>query len=184
MEDKMILDMYFASDEQAIQHTDALYGKKLFALANRILFDRQDAEESVSDTYMKAWSTIPPNRPLHFYAYLAKICRFIALGKLDWNNAAKRKAEILSLTDEMEQCIPDERQIEEADAREIGRTITRFLESISQESRLIFMRRYWFCDSIAEIAKRYSISESKVKMRLQRTRRQLAEHLKKEGIAV
>ena len=184
MEDSTILDMYFARDEQAIQYTDALYGKKLFTLANRILFDRQDAEESVSDTYMQAWATIPPNRPFHFYAYLAKICRFAALGKLDWNNAAKRKAEILSLTDEMAQCIPDERSTAEMDAREIGRTITQFLESVSQESRVIFMRRYWFCDSITEIAKRYSISESNVKMRLQRTRRQLAEYLKKEGFSV
>ena len=184
MEDEKILDMYFARDEQAIQYTDAAYGKKLLSLANRILFDRQDSEESVSDTYMKAWTTIPPNRPVHFYAYLAKICRFIAIGKLDWNNAAKRKADVVSLTDEMEQCIPDQRRSAEADAQEIGRTITQFLESISQESRLIFMRRYWFCDSIAEIAKRYGISESKVKMRLQRTRNQLAAHLNKEGITI
>ena len=184
MEDKKILDMYFARDEQAIQYTDAVYGKKLWILANRILFDRQDSEESVNDTYMKAWTTIPPSRPVHFYAYLAKICRFIALGKLDWNNAAKRKADIVSLTDEMEQCIPDKKRYAETDAREIGRTITQFLESVSQESRVIFMRRYWFCDSIAEIAKRYGISESKVKMRLQRTRNQLAEYLNKEGISI
>lgn len=184
MEDEKILDMFFARDEQSIQCTDARYGKKLFILANRILFDRQDAEESVSDTYMKAWTTIPPNRPAHFYPYLAKICRFIAWGKLDWKNAAKRKADIVSLTDEMEQCIPDQRRCEEMDAREIGKTITQFLQSISPESRLIFMRRYWFCDSIAEIAKRYGISESKVKMRLQRTRNQLAQYLNKEGISL
>ena len=184
MEDEKILDMYFARDEQAIQYTDAVYGKKLWTLANRILFDRQDSEESVNDTYMKAWTTIPPNRPVHFYAYLAKICRFIALGKLDWNNAAKRKADIVSLTDEMVQCIPDRRRHEETDAREIGRIVTQFLESISHESRVIFMRRYWFCDSIAEIAKRYGIGESKVKMRLQRTRKQLAEYLNKEGISI
>ncbi len=184
MEDERIIDLYFARDEQAIQYTDAVYGTKLWALANRILLDRQDSEESVSDTYMKAWTTIPPSRPIHFYAYLAKICRFIALGKLDWNNAAKRKADVVSLTDEMEQCIPDRRRYAEADAREIGRTITQFLESVSQESRVIFMRRYWFCDSIAEIAKRYGISESKVKMRLQRTRNQLAEYLNREGITI
>ena len=184
MVDEMIIDMYFARDEQAIQYTEAIYGKRLLALANRILFDRQDSEESVNDTYMKAWTTIPPSRPTHFYAYLAKICRFIALGKLDWNNAAKRKADIVSLTDEMEQCIPDKSRDAQADNREIGRTITQFLESISQESRVIFMRRYWFCDSIVEIAKRYEISESKVKMRLQRTRNQLAAYLNKEGISI
>lgn len=184
MEDEKIIDLYFARDEQAIQHTDALYGKKLWTLANRILFNRQDSEESVSDTYMKAWTTIPPSRPVHFYAYLAKICRFIALGKLDWSNAAKRKADIVSLTEEMERCIPDRKRSMEAESRDIGRAIAQFLESIPQESRLIFMRRYWFCDSIAEVAQRYGISESKVKMRLHRTRNQLAEYLNKEGISV
>ena len=84
----------------------------------------------------------------------------------------------------MEQCIPDKKRTEEADARELGRAISQFLESVSRESRLIFMRRYWFCDSIADIAKRYGISESKVKMRLYRTRNQLAEYLSKEGISV
>lgn len=151
MEDEKIIDMYFARDEQAIQYTEAVYGKRLFTLANRILFDRQDSEESVNDTYLKAWTTIPPSRPAHFYAYLAKICRFIAFGKLDWNNAAKRKADVVSLTDEMEQCIPDNGIYVEYDAREIGRIITQFLESTSQESRVIFMRRYWFCDNISEL---------------------------------
>ena len=184
MKDEEILDMYFSRDERAIQYTDAVYGKRLWSLANRVLFNRLDAEEAVNDTYMKAWTTIPPNRPIHFYAYLAKICRFITLGKLDWNNAAKRKADIVSLTDELMQCIPDESRYAETDSQEIGRTITQFLESISLESRVIFMRRYWFCDSIAEIAKRYAITESKVKMRLQRTRNQLADYLNKEGISI
>ena len=182
MEDADILDLYFARNEEAIRQTDVAYGRKLFSLADRILHDAQDAEESVSDTYMKTWETIPPHRPTYFYANLAKICRRFALGKLDWKAAAKRKAEVVSLTEEMALCIPDRRNDTEMTAKEIGRAMNTFLESISQESRVIFLRRYWFCDTIAEIAARYGISESKVKMRLHRTRMQLADYLNKEGI--
>lgn len=184
MEDEKIIQLFFDRDETAIQQTDAVYGKRLFTLANRILFNPQDSEESVSDTYFKTWATIPPIRPKYFYAYLAKICRFSALDKFDRKNAAKRKADIVALTDEMERCIPDRRRDMQIKSRELGVLITQFLENIPQESRLIFMRRYWFCDSIAEIAQRYGISESKVKMRLHRTRNQLAEYLNKEGISV
>ena len=184
MEDAKIIDLYFARSEDAIRETDAAYGRKLFSLADRILRDPQDSEESVSDTYMKTWETIPPNRPTCFYAYLAKICRYFALGKLDWKTAAKRKAEVVSLTEEMALCIPDSRKEAEAAAKDIGRAMNAFLETLSQESRVIFLRRYWFCDTIGEIARRYGISESKVKMRLHRTRNQLAEFLNREGIMV
>ena len=184
MEDAYILDLYFARSEEAIRQTDAAYGRKLFRLADRLLQNTQDSEEAVSDTYMKTWKTIPPHRPAHFYGYLAKLCRHFALGKLDWKAAAKRKAEVVSLTEEMALCIPDRRKDAEAEAKEIGRAMNAFLESISQESRVIFLRRYWFCDTIAEIAARYDISESKVKMRLYRTRTQLADFLNKEGITV
>ena len=91
MEDAKIIDLYFARNEDAICHTDAIYGRKLFSLADRILHDAQDSEESVSDTYMKTWETIPPKRPAYFYAYLAKICRHFALAKLDWKAAALQR---------------------------------------------------------------------------------------------
>ena len=184
MEDAKIIDLFFARNEDAICQTDAVYGRKLFYLADKILRNAQDSEESVSDTYMKAWETIPPHRPTYLYAYLAKICRYFAFGKLDWKMAAKRNATIVSLTEEMALCIPDQRKDKEMTAQEIGRILNMFLESISQESRVIFLRRYWFCDTIAEIAERYDISESKVKMRLLRTRKQLADYLNKEGITV
>ena len=184
MEDAKIIDLYFARSEEAICQTDAAYGKRLFSLADRILRNAQDSEESVSDTYLKTWETIPPKRPAYFYAYLAKICRSFALGKLDWKTAAKRKADVVSLTDEMALCIPDQRKEAEMSAKEIGIAMNGFLENLSQESRVIFLRRYWFCDTIAEIAERYGTSESKVKMRLHRTRKQLADFLNKEGITV
>ena len=184
MEDAKIIDLYWARNEDAIQQTDKAYGRKLFVLADKIVQSHEDAEESVSDTYMKAWETIPPQRPQYFFAYLAKICRHFALGKLDWKNAAKRQAEIVALTQEMEMCIPDSSRDSNLEGKEIGRAMNRFLETLPAESRLIFMRRYWFCDSIAEISARYQISESKVKTRLHRLRLQLSTYLAKEGIMV
>ena len=94
MDDNNIIDLFFARDQDAIRHTDDTYGRRLFHLADRILENDQDSEESVSDTYLKAWNTIPPQHPTYFFAYLAKICRNFALKRLDWKNAQKRKAEI------------------------------------------------------------------------------------------
>lgn len=184
VEDSEIIERYWARDEQAIQETDRVYGRKLYALADRILQNQEDAEESVSDTYMKAWETIPPQRPNYFFPYLAKLCRNFALGRLDWRNAAKRNAEVVTLTREMELCIPDPSYDKRLEGEEIGEALNRFLEGLSRESRMIFMRRYWYTDSISQIAARYGISESKVKTRLHRTRAQLYAFLKKEGIYV
>lgn len=184
MEDTRIIDLYWRRNQDAITETDRTYGRRLTALAENILRNREDAEESVSDTYLKAWDTIPPQRPKYLYAYLAKICRFFAFGRLDWKQAAKRQAEVVALSEEMELCIPDQRREDEQAAKEIGRAINAFLAGLSLENRLIFMRRYWYCESIAEIAERYQISQSKVKTRLHRLRNQLKGHLEQEGICV
>ena len=184
LEDSKILDLFFARNEQAIRHTDDTYGRRLFMLADNIVKNDQDAEESVSDTYLRAWETIPPHRPNHFFAYLAKICRHFALDKLDWKSAAKRKAEVVSLTDEMALCIPDAQRDRELEGRELGRILDAFLRTLTPENRMVFMRRYWYVDTIAEIAARFGISESAVQMRLNRTRAKLSAYLDKEGIRV
>ena len=184
MTDSQIIALFWERNEDAIQETDAVYGRKLYAISDKILHSNQDAEESVSDTYMRAWDTIPPQRPSYFFAYLAKICRNCALSRLQWNSAAKRNAEVVSLTQEMENCIPDRSYERKLEGEEIGRVLNAFLDSISLESRLIFMRRYWYTDSITEIAARYSISEGKVKTQLHRTRNKLQLFLAKEGIYV
>ena len=184
MDDKQIMDLFFARNEDAIRHTDNTYGRRLFILADNIVNNDQDAEESVSDTYLKAWETIPPQRPTYFFAYLAKICRHYALGRLDWKNAAKRKAEVVSLTQEMELCIPDNARDRELEGKELGRVLNAFLKTLSPENRMVFLRRYWYVDTVAEIAVRYGISESAVMTRLSRTRKKLSEYLQKEGISV
>ena len=184
MEDAKIIALFFDRNEQAIKETDTTYGRKLFLLSNGILGDPEDAEESVSDTYMQAWKTIPPKRPRYFYAFLASICRHMSFNRLDWNLAAKRNAEVIALTQELESCIPDRRREAETDARELRRLLELFLDSLPRESRLIFLRRYLYADSVRQIAERYGISESKVKTQLHRTRNKLHDHLAKEGIRV
>ena len=184
MDDSKIIALFFARNEDAIRHTDNTYGRRLFYLAERIVKNDQDAEESVNDTYMRAWDTIPPQKPRHLFAYLAKICRHFALDRLDWNNAAKRKAEIISLTQEMETCIPDSHRDRELEARELGRILDAFLRTLTPENRMVFLRRYWYVDTVAEIAVRFGLSESAVQMRLRRTRDKLSTYLEMEGIKV
>lgn len=184
MTDSQIIELYWARNEEAIAQTDAAYGKKLHTLADRIVRNFEDAQECVNDTYFKTWQTIPPQRPNYFFAFLAKICRNLALGVLDWKSAAKRKGELVSLTAEMEQCIPDPAHARRLEGEEIGKLLNRFLEGLSYENRVIFLRRYWYLDTIAEIADRYGMSQSKVKTQLHRTRAKLHAFLEKEGIRV
>lgn len=184
MEDAQIIALFFARNEDAIAETDAAYGRKLNTLARNILFSREVAEESVNDTYMKAWKAIPPHRPQHFFAFLAAICRHLSLDRLDWNGAAKRKAEVVALTEEMENCIPDESHDRRLEGKELGRILDAFLETLPEDSRKVFMRRYWYADTIGEIARQYNMTESKVKMQLSRTRDKLRAYLKKEEVAL
>lgn len=184
MDDAKIIALYFARNEDAIAETDAAYGRKLHTLAQNIVSCYEDAQESVSDTYYKAWETIPPTRPVHFYAYLARICRHFAFGRLDWKNAAKRKAEVVSLSAEMEQCIPDQSREQELTGKELGRILSSFLAQLNTETRVIFLRRYWYVETVGEIALHMGISESKVKTQLHRTRKKLEAYLSKEGIKV
>lgn len=184
MEDEGIISLFWKRDEEAIRQTDLRYGKRLEGLSYSILRNQEDAKESVNDTYWKAWDTIPPQRPAYFFAYLAKICRYLSMGKLDWNLAQKRKAPIVELTAELELCVPDRQAESLAQERSLKESLNRFLEGLSKEKRCIFLRRYWFGDSIGEIARRYGIGESKVKTTLFRLRNRLRQHLQKEGFSV
>lgn len=182
MEDAKIIELFWARKEAAIAETAAAYGSRLQRLSVNIVESYEDAKECVNDTYLKAWNTIPPQRPTYFFAYLAKICRYLSFGKLDKMNAKKRKAEIVELSAEMELCIPDKRMEDKLEGEEIGRLLNRFLGNLSEENRLLFMRRYWYTDSIQEIADRFGFTESKVKVSLHRTRTKLRNYLESEGI--
>lgn len=184
LEDAKIIDLFWARKEEAIRQTDKAYGRRLHVLADRILNNREDAQECVNDTYLRAWQAIPPQRPDFLYAFLASICRHVAFHKLDWKLAAKRNAEVVALTEELEMCIPDTRREQEWEDRQIGRMLNAFMETLPQESRQIFLRRYWHADTIAQIAARYGMTQSKVKMQLSRTRAKLCTYLEQEGIKV
>ena len=184
LEDEKILALYWARDTAAIQETGVKYGERLLRLSGRMLPAREDAEECVNDTYIGAWNAIPPTRPAHFFAFLAKLCRNLACNRLDWLNAAKRRAEVVSLTEELAACVPGADGGREQEMRELGALLSDFLRSLPQESRLFFLRRYWFMDSVKEIAARYAVGESRVKTSLFRTRRKLRDYLEKEGISV
>ena len=184
MEDEKIIDLYWERKDEAIMETQAAYGRQLQTIAQRIVQSYEDAEESVNDTYMETWKAIPPQRPRYFFAFLAAICRHLSLTRLDWNMAAKRKAEVVSLTEDMEQCIPDASHERTMRGKELGRILDAFLESLPKDSRVIFLRRYWYVDTIAEIARQYGMTESKVKMQLSRTKEKLRSFLEQEGIYV
>lgn len=184
LNDEQILDLYWARDDAAIERTSEKYGGQLERLADRMLRAKEDAEECVNDTYLGAWNSIPPTRPVHFFAYLAKLCRSLICNKLDWMNAGKRRAELLPLTDELAACIPDPVSDRVLDAKELGAALSAFLRTLPQESRVIFLRRYWYTESVKEIADRYGISESKVKTTLFRVRQKLRTYLEKEEIAI
>ncbi len=184
MDDTEILDLYWHRDEEAIVQTEKAYGARLHKISKRILDNTEDVKECVNDTYLHAWNRIPPERPNFFYAYLSKICRFISLGRLDWNQAEKRKAEVISLTRELELCIPDDRTQQTLDAFELGELLSDFLKGQTPDNRLIFMRRYWHMESVEEIAAVCGFSQSKVKTQLHRMRSKLYQFLEKEGVRI
>ncbi len=181
MTDEQIIQLYFERNEQALEETKNSYGKRLFALAKRILRNNEDSEECVLDTYLQAWNSIPPTKPKYFFAYLAKICRHNAFGKLDYAKAQKRSGITIELSHELLECIPGKLTEITLEEKELGRLINIFLAGLPQETRILFVKRYWFGDSIKEISRAYQIGESKVKTSLHRTRKKLRDYLEKEG---
>ncbi len=186
MDDSKIVDLYLQRNENAIKISAEKYGNRLRSLAYGILKDLQGAEECESDAYMKAWNAIPPHEPKEYlYAFLARIVRRIALNRCRDGGRLKRSAHITALTAEMEQCIPSQSNIEShIDDIALADAINSFLGKLDKEKRIIFVRRYWYLDSVADISNRFAISESKVKTTLLRLRNKLKEHLEKEDYAL
>ena len=184
MDDNQIIELYFARNEQAIKETDAKYGKLCFSVANRILENNEDSEECVNDTYLNAWNKIPPTRPNHFSAFLCKITRLLSLKKLEFSNALKRTSAVIVSFEELEGVLQDQKISPVTDAEDLGNLISAFLRREKEDARNIFLRKYFFCDSVSEIAERYRLNENTVKSMLFRTRNRLREYLRKEGVEV
>ena len=183
MEDHKIVEMYLSRDQQAIGETSKKFGTRLRALAYGIVDDHQTAEECESDTYLKAWNAIPPHRPYDYlYPFLARITRHISLDFCRSRNRLKRMGFLCEFSAELEQCIPapDDTACRMDDIA-LGEALNSFLGALSPQQRNIFLRRYWYLDSISQIAQRFALSESKVKTTLFRSRKKLRDHLEKEG---
>ncbi len=183
MEDIEIISLYFDRDERAIAETDGKYGLRLRRFADNML-TREDGEECVNDTYLSAWNSIPPVRPMHFCAWLLKVLRNHIGHRISYLTADKRKAVVQELSDELLTCIPGGSVEEEVDSGELGKTLSAFLYGLPEDARRMFILRYWFGDSVKEIAVSTGSTESRVKVSLHRTRNRLKEYLAKEGYAV
>lgn len=184
MEDKQIVDLYWARSENAISETAAKYEKYFHYIAFGILREEEDARECVNDTYLQAWGAMPVSRPDHLNTFLGKITRNLALNTEEKKSAEKRGGgQIPLVLEELEECLPDQRNVEkEVENTLLAECMNHFLEKMPQKSRNVFVRRYWYLSPVKEIAQDYGMSQSSVKMTLMRARRQLKEHLEKEGM--
>lgn len=183
MEDSRIVELYLQREESAIAHTAAQYGTKLRNISFNIVQNRETAEECENDTYLQAWNSIPPNTPHnYFFAYLARIIRHISIDRCRYQQRLCRNAYIQELSAELQCCIPGSEDTQlQVEAIALGQSISHFLRKQPETARNVFLRRYWYMDSIADIADRFGITQSKVKSMLFRTRNALRECLEKEG---
>lgn len=182
MDDPRIIELYFERDERAIEETDAKYGKLCHRIAYNILNNHEDSEECVNDTYVGVWNAVPPTRPNNFMSFVCKITRNLSLKRLEFMKREKRSAEVLVSLDELAAILPDERYAPDVSDEDVGKLISTFLRSQKEDVRNVFIRKYYFFDSIRDIAERFGFTESKVKNMLFYTRNKLKDHLIKEGV--
>jgi RNA polymerase sigma-70 factor (ECF subfamily) len=186
MDDNRIGELYWDRDETAIRETDARYGRYLWTIAYNVLADREDSDECVNDSYYKAWSAMPPHRPASLSSFLGRIVRQLAVDRFRRRTAQKRAPSeyVLSL-DELAECVSGvEEPHQTAELRALAQAVSDYLWELSREMRNVFLWRYYFMDSVQEIAHRLDASESQVKSMLHRTRLGLRAHLEKEGFSL
>lgn len=183
MEDKAIIELYFARNEKAISETDIKYGKYCSTIANNILNNREDTDECVNDTYMQTWNSLPPQRPSILKAFLGKITRNLALNLYKKQHTQKRYDGIEASIDELEECIVNDFNLEEIiEINELTSIINDYLATLKDIKRKILVERYWYISSVKEIAEKHNLSESNVKMTLARSREELKVFLEKRGV--
>ena len=184
MEDAEILKLYSVRSERAITATGEKYGAACLNLAERMLGSPQDAEECLNDALLAAWNAIPPAKPNHLGAYLAKIARNLSINRLEHNNAEKRGAGAFEVAlDEIENVVASA-ELEAFGEEDLSGLINRFLAGEKKEHRQMFLRRYFYFDTPAEIAKRFSMPENRAAVILYRMRVRLREFLRKEGVSI
>lgn len=185
MEDKEIIDLYFARSEQAITETETKYGPYCHGIAYHILENHDDSKECVNDTYLRVWNAIPPKKPDSFRAFIGRIARNLALGRYRERHAQKRGGGCVEIAleelREAASCLPPDEVIIET---ELVQLIDAFLADLTPQARIFFVRRYWYLSTVKEISADYHVGVSKVKMSLLRSRNALKERLEKEGVSI
>lgn len=183
MKDENIIQLFFERKEVAISETSKKYSSYCFKIANSILHSREDSEECLNDAWVKIWDLIPPTRPIHFKLFLAKIVRNLSLNKYKSRHTQKRgNGEIELVLDELEECLAGQSDVEGCYiVNELHTTINEFVSALPEKEGNVFIRRYFYSDSIKEISKRYHISDNNIRVMLYRTRDKLRLRLEKEG---
>lgn len=185
MEDEKIIALFFQRSEEAIGHLAKKYGAVCHSLSHQILGDRRDAEECVNDGYLGVWNTVPPQRPDPLVTYLCRIVRNLSIKRYHANRAAKRNGRYDLALEELEDCIPGAGGPEEAlEARELADHLDRFLAGLSVRDRVLFLRRYWFGDTLCQAGEKVGITEKNASVRLTRLRKKLRNYLEERGVAV
>ncbi len=185
MEDFEIIDLYNSRNERAIKETQDKYGRMLHSISYNILFNNMDSEEMVNDTYNKAWNAIPPESPTYLGAYLARITRNLSINLWKSKRALKRYDGVELLLSELEDCIPSNESLEDIlETKEITKAIDNWLGSLGKDDRVLFLKRYWYGESLNSLAKEAGTSANKLAGRIYRLRESLRKFLEKEGIFI
>ena len=182
MDDSQIVSLYWQRNEEAIDRTEKKYGQYLTTIAYNILSDREDSRESVNDTYLAAWNSMPPHKPQVLSTYLGKLTRRISIDLLRKRTSQKRSGSEYALSlEELGECIGSNTTEETVDAQALSTAIADFLRTVSPEARNVFLCRYYYLDPVKKVAGYCGITEAKAKILLHRTRQSLWEYLQKEG---
>ncbi len=183
MDDKTIIALYESRDETAVKETQKKYGGLCQYIAEQILSSREDAEECVNDAYVKAWNTIPPQKPESIGSYISMLTRQLSINRYKQNHRHKRGGgQIPLILEELQECIADKGDMPSADDMTLRDALNSFLGALPQRDRMVFMRRYWYTDEVEKIASDYGMTQGHVNVLLYRTRKKLQEYLEKEDI--
>ena len=185
MEDSQIIDLFFERSEQAVEELDRKYGRAVRQTAANLLQNVQDAEECVNDAYLGVWNSIPPHRPESLVSYVCRISRNLAVSKLRRDAAVKRNSSFDLVLEELEDFVPSGMDVEaDYEAKELASAVNRFLATLCYDDRFLFVRRYFYADSVRDIAEQMHVRDGRVSTRLFRLREKLRKNLKKEGLLV
>lgn len=185
MEDRQIIDLLFARDEQGLKYTKEKYDPLCKSILRQALSDQSDIDECANDVLMALWNSIPPNYPDHFPSYISRIARRIGINRFKYNTRQKRNTECDILLSELEGCIPSpDALLQRQDAAQLRGVLNAFLQELDPQSRVLFLRRYYYMESVKSLAQRFGVSVNFVSVRLHRARSALKARLQKEGVAL